>query len=47
MDVLGSTQISTNVKKLSVIDLQRIMITLFVSLDMFDLVVPYFLLFYS
>ena len=42
MAVLGSTRRHTTVNKLSAIAVKSIMIPSFVSLDMFDLVVPYF-----
>ena len=47
MDVLGSTRRPTTANKLTVIVLQRIMTPLFVTLDMFALVVTYFFLFDS
>ena len=40
MVVVGSTRIPTTINKLAVIALKRIMTLLFVSLDMFALVVP-------
>ena len=42
MDLLGSKIRPTNAKKLAVTDLQGIMTPSFVTLDIFDLVVPYF-----
>ena len=41
MAVLGSTSRPTTVNKLVVIDLQRIFTPLFITIDMFDLYVPY------
>ena len=42
MAVIGSTSRPTTVNKLAVTDLQRITTSLFVALDMFALVFPYF-----
>ena len=41
IDVIGSTIRPTIVNKLAVIVLQHIMTPSFISLDMFDIVVPY------
>ena len=45
LDVIGSTRRPTTVKKLAVTAFKPITTPLFVTLDMFALVVPYFLMF--
>ena len=42
MSLLGSTIKPATVNKFSVTALQRILTALFVTVDMFDLVIPYF-----